>query len=116
MWLLCVSLQGDRFGGALDGAARMFSQAYDSGMIPMEFVNQMRKEGTLIAGIGHRVKSVSYRGLLPFITTHNIIANIYCKCHRKRDSTLAKVNPIMQLAVCVCVCVCVCVSRSTTQT
>jgi len=25
----------------------------------MEFVNQMRKEGKLIMGIGHRVKSVS---------------------------------------------------------
>ena len=57
--MCCLLLQGDRFGGALDGAARMFSQAYDSGMIPMEFVNQMRKEGKLIAGIGHRVKSVS---------------------------------------------------------
>ena len=56
---VCVHVQGDRFGGALDGAAQMFSQAYDSGMIPMEFVNQMRKEGKLIAGIGHRVKSVS---------------------------------------------------------
>lgn len=28
-------------------------------MIPMEFVNNMRKEGKLIMGIGHRVKSVS---------------------------------------------------------
>ena len=50
---------GDRFGGALDGAAREFSQAYDSNMIPMEFVNSMRKQHKLIPGIGHRVKSVS---------------------------------------------------------
>ena len=49
---------GDRFGGALDGAARMFSEAYDSNMIPMEFVNTMRKEHKLIMGIGHKVKSV----------------------------------------------------------
>ncbi len=28
-------------------------------MIPMEFVNSMRKKGQLIMGIGHRVKSVS---------------------------------------------------------
>ena len=50
---------GDRFGGALDAAARQFSQAYDSGMIPHDFVNQMRKDGKLIMGIGHRVKSVN---------------------------------------------------------
>ncbi|PIO35250.1 hypothetical protein AB205_0160010, partial [Aquarana catesbeiana] len=48
---------GDRFGGALDAAARMFSKAFDSGLIPMEFVNKMKKEGKLIMGIGHRVKS-----------------------------------------------------------
>ncbi|KAG9509503.1 ATP-citrate synthase, partial [Fragariocoptes setiger] len=50
---------GDRFGGALDGAARQFSEAYDSGMIPHEFVNKMRREGKLIMGIGHRVKSLN---------------------------------------------------------
>lgn len=50
--------QGDRFGGALDGAARQFTEALDTGLIPMEFVNSMRKKGQLIMGIGHRVKSV----------------------------------------------------------
>ena len=50
---------GDRFGGALDAAAKQFSDAYDSKRIPMEFVNQMRKEGKLIMGIGHRVKSIN---------------------------------------------------------
>lgn len=50
---------GDRFGGALDGAARQFSQAYDSGMLPMEFVNETRKQHKLILGIGHRVKSLN---------------------------------------------------------
>ncbi|CAG2166518.1 unnamed protein product [Oppiella nova] len=50
---------GDRFGGALDGAARQFSEAYDSGLIPHEFVNQTRKQGQLIMGIGHRVKSIN---------------------------------------------------------
>lgn len=52
-------LQGDRFGGALDAAAKQFSKAFDSGMLPMEFVNKMKKDGKLIMGIGHRVKSVS---------------------------------------------------------
>lgn len=50
---------GERFGGALDGAARQFSQAYDSGLHPHEFVNKMRQEGKLIMGIGHRVKSLN---------------------------------------------------------
>ena len=36
----------------------MFSHGLDSGMVPMEFVNDMRKKGQLIMGIGHRVKSV----------------------------------------------------------
>ncbi|XP_067632890.1 ATP-citrate synthase isoform X2 [Eurosta solidaginis] len=50
---------GDRFGGALDGSARQFSEAYDSNLHPMDFVNQMRKDGKLIMGIGHRVKSIN---------------------------------------------------------
>ena len=50
---------GDRFGGALDAAARQFSEAFDSGQHPMEFVNAMRKKGELIMGVGHRVKSVN---------------------------------------------------------
>ena len=51
--------QGDRFGGALDGAAKQFTGAYDAGQIPMDFVNTMRKKGQLIMGIGHRVKSIN---------------------------------------------------------
>ncbi|UJR20924.1 hypothetical protein I4U23_024033 [Adineta vaga] len=50
---------GDRFGGALDDAARQFSSAYDTGLHPADFVNKMRKEGKLIMGIGHRVKSLN---------------------------------------------------------
>lgn len=50
---------GERFGGALDGAARQFSDAYDSRLHPHEFVNKMRQEGKLIMGIGHRVKSLN---------------------------------------------------------
>lgn len=42
----------------MDGAAKQFSEAYDAGLSPMEFVNKMRKDGKLIMGIGHRVKSV----------------------------------------------------------
>ncbi|XP_062387312.1 ATP-citrate synthase isoform X3 [Sardina pilchardus] len=50
---------GDRFGGALDAAAKQFSGAFDSGLLPMEFVNKMKKDGRLIMGIGHRVKSIN---------------------------------------------------------
>ncbi|VDP52317.1 unnamed protein product [Schistosoma mattheei] len=50
---------GDRFGGALDAAARQFSQAYDAGLTPIQFVNQERQASRLIMGIGHRIKSIT---------------------------------------------------------
>ncbi|CAF1184190.1 unnamed protein product [Adineta steineri] len=50
---------GDRFGGALDNAAKQFSEAFDTGLHPADFVNKMRKDGQLIMGIGHRVKSLN---------------------------------------------------------
>jgi len=53
--LLCI---GPRFGGALDGAALQFTGAFDRGLSPQEFVNEMRTKGVNIQGIGHRVKSV----------------------------------------------------------
>lgn len=58
----CCCIKGDRFGGALDNAAKQFSEAFDAGLHPADFVNKMRKEGQLIMGVGHRVKSVK---LLP---------------------------------------------------
>jgi ATP citrate (pro-S)-lyase len=48
---------GERFGGALDGAAEQFSQAYDQGLTPADFVDSMRKQHKLILGIGHLIKS-----------------------------------------------------------
>jgi len=50
---------GPRFGGALDGAAQMFSDAFDKGLSPMQFVNEQRRLGKFILGIGHRVKSIN---------------------------------------------------------
>ncbi len=50
---------GPRFGGAIDGAAQMFSEAYDSGKTPQQFVNDMKVKGVNIQGIGHRVKSIT---------------------------------------------------------
>eukprot|EP00297_Palpitomonas_bilix_P001186 CAMPEP_0113890952 /NCGR_PEP_ID=MMETSP0780_2-20120614/14462_1 /TAXON_ID=652834 /ORGANISM="Palpitomonas bilix" /LENGTH=1122 /DNA_ID=CAMNT_0000880467 /DNA_START=88 /DNA_END=3456 /DNA_ORIENTATION=- /assembly_acc=CAM_ASM_000599 len=50
---------GPRFGGAVDGAAKTFSAAFDKGLSPFEFLEDMRKKKELIPGIGHRVKSLS---------------------------------------------------------
>jgi ATP citrate (pro-S)-lyase len=50
---------GPRFGGAIDGAAQMFSDAYDRGLTPLQFVEEMKKKGENIQGIGHLVKSVN---------------------------------------------------------
>ncbi|KAF9446022.1 ATP citrate lyase isoform 2 [Macrolepiota fuliginosa MF-IS2] len=50
---------GSRFGGALDEAAAMFSQARDTGLTPREFVDSCRKANKLISGIGHKIKSVN---------------------------------------------------------
>lgn len=50
---------GDRFGGALDDAAKEFSAAYDKGLTPREYVDSMRKANKLIPGIGHKIKSVT---------------------------------------------------------
>jgi hypothetical protein len=40
---------GSRFGGALDEAATMFSNARDTGLTPREFVDQARKQNKLSA-------------------------------------------------------------------
>nr|CDS32875.1 ATP citrate synthase [Hymenolepis microstoma] len=50
---------GNRFGGAIDAAARQFSEAFDAGQSPSEFVASSRAAGRLIMGIGHRIKSVN---------------------------------------------------------
>jgi len=58
---LCSGLLtiGPRFGGALDEAAKMFANGFDSGMSPKRFVDDMKKGNKLIMGIGHRVKSLT---------------------------------------------------------
>ncbi len=50
---------GPRFGGAIDGAALMFSDAYDRGLTPAQFVEEMKVKGENIQGIGHLVKSIN---------------------------------------------------------
>jgi len=57
---LCSGLLtiGPRFGGAIDDAAREFKRARESGLTPEQFVNEMKRKGINIPGIGHRIKSV----------------------------------------------------------
>eukprot|EP00483_Globobulimina_turgida_P003846 UN03854 len=57
---LCSGLLtiGPRFGGALDEAARMFTNAYDMKLTPQQFVSETRDAGKLIMGIGHKMKSI----------------------------------------------------------
>ena len=43
---------------ALDGAATMMTDACDRGMSGKQFVDDCKREGKLIMGIGHRIKSV----------------------------------------------------------
>ncbi len=58
---LCSGLLtiGSRFGGALDKAAYMFPNAWDTGLTPCEFVDNSQKQNKLISGIGHKIKSVN---------------------------------------------------------
>ena len=57
---LCSGLLtiGPRFGGAIDDAAREFKRARETGLTPEQFVNEMKRKGINIPGIGHRIKSV----------------------------------------------------------
>ena len=50
---------GPRFGGALDDAAQMFTDAVDQNLEAAEFVNSMRKSNKLIMGIGHKIRTIT---------------------------------------------------------
>lgn len=50
---------GPRFGGALDEAAAMFTEASDAGADAEQFVADKRKANILIMGIGHKIKSLT---------------------------------------------------------
>ncbi|UZJ53572.1 hypothetical protein CBS101457_002892 [Exobasidium rhododendri] len=50
---------GDRFGGALDGAAKTFSSGLDRGLTARELVDEARRQSILLPGIGHKIKSVT---------------------------------------------------------
>jgi succinyl-CoA synthetase alpha subunit/citrate synthase len=49
---------GPRFAGAIDDAARYFKKACDAGTAPETFVDEMKKQGITVPGIGHRIKNL----------------------------------------------------------
>lgn len=66
---------GERFGGALDGSAQMFSAAFDKDLSPTEFVSSMRKANKLILGIGHKIKSRTNPDLRVSIVKDYVLSN-----------------------------------------
>eukprot|EP01137_Pigoraptor_chileana_P036094 Opistho-2@31091 len=109
---LCSGLLtiGDRFGGALDDAAKQFSEAYDTGLSPQQFVDAMRKQHQLIMGVGHRIKSISNPDMRV-----NIIRD-FCRknfdstplldfaCQVELITTSKKPNLILNVDGCIAVC------------
>ena len=78
---------GDRFGGALDGAAAEFSRGVSSGHTPREFVDQMRKANRLIPGIGHKIKSKTNPDLRVVLVVDYVKQNF--PSHKTLDFALA---------------------------
>ncbi|ERL94568.1 hypothetical protein D910_11845 [Dendroctonus ponderosae] len=102
---------GDRFGGALDSAARQFSEAYDKvGMHPAEFVNHMRNKGELIMGIGHRVKSINNPDQRVSILKDYVLANfpatplLLYALEVEKLTTSKKPNLILNVDGCIATC------------
>lgn len=101
---------GERFGGALDGAAKYFKEAFDKGLSPREFVDDMRKQNLLIPGIGHKVKSRNNPDLRVELVKDYVVKNF--PTHKLLDYALAvetvttskKDNLILNVDGCIAVC------------
>jgi len=101
---------GPRFGGAIDGAAQLFSDAYDRGLTPAQFVEEMKKKGENIQGIGHLIKSIRNPDM------RVIIMREYAKAHFKttplldyaleveKITTAKKDNLILNVDGCIGIC------------
>jgi ATP citrate (pro-S)-lyase len=50
---------GPRFGGAIDEAGRTWRRGVTSSLAPFDLVEEIKKTGNPISGIGHRVKSIN---------------------------------------------------------
>jgi ATP citrate (pro-S)-lyase len=101
---------GDRFGGALDGAAAQFTEAFDSGLTANDFVNKMKKEGKLIMGIGHRVKSINNPDkrvtLISDFATQNFPSTPMLDYARQVEQITTKKKPNLILNVDGCIALC----------
>ena len=91
---------GDRFGGALDGAAEQFSSAFDQGLSPADFVESMRKQHRLILGIGHKIKSrtnpdLRVSILIDFARKHFPACTLLDYALRVEDITTAKKDSLI---------------------
>jgi len=101
---------GERFGGALDGAAAEFTGAFDKGLSPRDFVDTMRKQNKLIPGIGHKVKSRNNPDLRVELVKDYVLKNF--PSHKLLDYALAvetvttskKDNLILNVDGCIAVC------------
>jgi ATP citrate (pro-S)-lyase len=101
---------GERFGGALDGAAAEFTNAFDNGLSPRDFVDTMRKQNKLIPGIGHKVKSRNNPDLRVELVKEFVLKRF--PSHKLLDYALAvetvttskKDNLILNVDGCVAVC------------
>merc|ERR1712088_504890 len=101
---------GPRFGGALGGAAEMFSGAFDAGLLPMEFVNDSKKKKKLIMGIGHRIKSINNPDKRVEIIKNYVLENFpACPILKyalevEKCTTSKKPNLILNVDGCIAVC------------
>jgi ATP citrate (pro-S)-lyase len=101
---------GPRFGGALDGAAEMFTAAYDKSLLPNEFVNEAKKSKKLIMGIGHRIKSINNPDKRVEIIKNYVLENFpACPVLKyalevEKVTTSKKPNLILNVDGCIAVC------------
>ncbi|KAF8759824.1 ATP citrate lyase citrate-binding [Rhizoctonia solani] len=101
---------GSRFGGALDEAASMFSNARDTGLTPREFVDESRRANKLISGIGHKIKSVNNPDLRVELVKEYVKKNFPFAfaiglCSRVEKVTTAKKDTlILNVDGCIAVC------------
>ena len=103
---------GDRFGGALDGAAANFTAALNSGQTPREFVDSMRKANKLIPGIGHKIKSKTnpdlrvellkdfVKATFPATATLDYALGVENVTSAKKDSLILNVDGCIAAAFC----------------
>lgn len=101
---------GPRFGGALDKAAAIFTDASDAGVDADHFARDMRRQNKLIMGIGHRIKSLSNPDkrveIIKQYALENFTDNTVLKFALavEQVTTKKKANLILNVDGCIAVC------------